>query len=230
LTAVDVPTYAQAVEWEVDPAWYLLDWKPGANNDNVRIDISTSGYSTTPGDGTMTHLFPISTTDARVAFMAKNTVHYISLWGVKDGRFSTTSKNITITSADSLYDDPDVIPIDPPSSFGDSWYGTQCSHTGTCVPADDNPNTLWMKSAGATASFTTTRNFSAFSITSDASDSNDGFIAIYVGGVKYLTVDTHEMGTNTMSVDFGMTYAAGTVIMVKTVTPEDFHYGSGNTW
>ena len=228
VSVVDVPTYAQAITYEVDPAWYILLWKPGANNDNVRIDISTSGYSATPGDGAMTHLFPISTTDARVAFIERNTVHYISLWGVKGGRFSTTAKQITITSAEDLYVDPDIIPIEPPLSYGEIWYGesiTGGEHHGT-----GEDSYIFLRNLGDTGTVTTTKNFSAIAISTYQSDANDGTIDILVGGAKYLTVDTHEMGTDTISIDFGTTWAAGTVITIRTPTSADAHIWYIKTW
>ena len=220
LDAVDVPTAADATIYEVDPAWYLLTWTPGANNDNVRIDISTTGYSATPGDGTMTQLFPISTTSARVAFMETNTVHYISVWGVKGGRFSATARQTTITSQNYHYDDPYFIPIDNPTAQTELFEAEDFVLTGDSYLYGNGH--ILVRSVGA-ATVTTTKNFSMFIITLFGGPDNYGVMEILVNGVKFMEWNTYMRPEgSTFSLDFGMTYAAGTTITLRAEDSKGF--------
>ena len=227
--AVDVPLMLQANVYIDDPAWYLLIWKPGANNDNVQIDIHTDAYSAAPKDGEMSKMFDISVNTARVAFIARETVHYISAWGVKNGRYSSTAKQISITSGTDLYENPDLIPVERPISVGATYYAE--SFTGSVELHADGGGHYYcfIRTFGGSAHIHAGQNFSAFSVTTYASDFNDGTMDIYIGGVKYLSFDTHECGTQEISIDFGMTYAAGTEIKVV-ANPEDLHIWKIKIW
>jgi hypothetical protein len=106
LLVVDVPTIVSAA---VDPAnsnyWYL-QWAPGANNQNVSVNIQTGSYPTThgsvSGSGSLTRLYPKTTMKLRVRFSGPSTTYYVKLWGERNGVYSSAAAQITITSGSDV--------------------------------------------------------------------------------------------------------------------------------
>ena len=106
LLVVDVPTITSALVDDDDHNYWDLIWVPGANNQNVSINVQTGSYpsaaGTVTGSGSVTHLYPISTTHVRIRFSGPSTTYYIKLWGERNGVYSATGDEATIVSGSDV--------------------------------------------------------------------------------------------------------------------------------
>ena len=116
LLTVDVPTIISATEDPADANYWFLIWVPGANNTRVSVNYQTTGYPSAPGTvlpygneaSCRTELYPKTTRKIRIRFSGPSTTYYIKLWGEKNGVYSATGAQATITSGAS------ATPIDSP--------------------------------------------------------------------------------------------------------------------
>lgn len=121
VVAVDVPTITGCKIMDAEPNFVYIAWAPGANNDSVCLDVKTGAYVTTPATGQITSKFPISQKTAKVRLLAPNTTYFISLWGMRNGKYSVTAAQKTITSGASVTPPGEVDPpIDPSTRWAQS--------------------------------------------------------------------------------------------------------------
>jgi hypothetical protein len=180
LLVVDPPTIFEAIVDPADANYWFLEWVPGANNQNVSANFQTTGYPSAPGivlpyGNTLsckTKLFPISIVRVRIRFSGPSTTYYIKLWGERNGIFSATGAQATITSGatvtvpevdyepepinviDQLLasgitettDFPDPVPCDYPVYSGTLpflWSGVDNIYIGGPVADDGSQGTGW---------------------------------------------------------------------------------------
>ena len=106
LLTVDVPTIISATIDPADHNYWELIWTPGANNTNVSVNVQTTGYPSAHGvvlpygndASCFTRLVRKSCTALRARFSGPSTTYYIKLWGEKNGVYSATGAQATITS------------------------------------------------------------------------------------------------------------------------------------
>lgn len=119
LLVVDVPVIVSVYEDPADTNYFHIRWTPGANNENVSVNIQTTTYPSSPGTvlpygnaascGTV--LFPVSVGQCKCRFSGPNTTYYIKLWGERNGVYSATGATATITSGASVT--PTDVPEEP---------------------------------------------------------------------------------------------------------------------
>jgi len=97
-TDVDVPQISSCKIMPEEPNYFYLTYIPGANNDTCCIDVTTGAYATTPGAGTTTAKQTATIKVKKVRFLAANTTYYVEVWGMRNGKYSSTAAQITITS------------------------------------------------------------------------------------------------------------------------------------
>jgi hypothetical protein len=116
LLVVGVPTIIRCEVDSTDANYWYLGWTPGTNNQNVSANFQTTGYPSAAGvvlpygnpASCGTRLIPKNYTQTRIRFSGPNTTYYVKLWGEKNGVYSATGAQATITSGAT------VTPIDTP--------------------------------------------------------------------------------------------------------------------
>lgn len=132
LLVVDVPTIVHAVVDANDHNYWILEWTPGTNNQNVSVNYQLSTYPSAPGTvaggpelSRYTGKHPRSTTCLRFRFSGPLATYYVKLWGEKNGNYSATGAIITITSGSDVtvpggQEEPEPINVTDYMIFGQS--------------------------------------------------------------------------------------------------------------
>jgi hypothetical protein len=71
-----------------DPKYFIISWVPGDNNDECHYEISTERFITVRTTGEDYATWPISITQAQKSPIRYFTYHYVTIWGMRRGRYS----------------------------------------------------------------------------------------------------------------------------------------------
>jgi hypothetical protein len=71
-----------------DPKYFIISWVPGDNNDECHYEISTERFITVRTTGEDYATWPISTTSVQKRAIRYFTYHYVTIWGMRRGRYS----------------------------------------------------------------------------------------------------------------------------------------------
>jgi hypothetical protein len=141
LLVVDVPTIIRAIVDANDHNYWILEWTPGTNNQNVSVNYQLATYPSAPGTvaggpepSRYTGKQSRSTTCLRFRFSGPLATYYVKLWGEKNGNYSATGAIITITSGSDVtvpggVEEPEPIDVTDYMIFGQRLANCE-GHTG----------------------------------------------------------------------------------------------------
>jgi hypothetical protein len=113
-----------------------LSWTPGGGSEHVAVQISTSGYPTSPTSGVRVYFGAESST--QVNNLTPGTSYYFRAWGEAGGFYST---NYTQDMATTLAGTPHTTPTEPTQPV--NWFTTPDYTKMRNAPFYDQINALW---------------------------------------------------------------------------------------